>query len=100
MMSETKMKGKGEREREFGPVLGSVFGGRGREGVGMILSDVMKKNVKEWREVSSRITWVMVQLGVEKCIHVNFILLMSKRQREGGVISLIAKSKMRTETTM
>ena len=47
-MSETKMQGKGERE--FGPVLGRVFdvdGGRGREGVGLHLSDVMKKNVKE-----------------------------------------------------
>ena len=29
--------------------------GGSREGVGLLLSDVMKKNVKDWCEVSSRV---------------------------------------------
>ena len=33
------------KEREFGPVLRSVSGDRGREGVGLLLSDVMKKTM-------------------------------------------------------
>ena len=44
-MSETKMKGKGERE--FGQVLGRVYGadgGMGREGVGLH----SKKVEEEW----------------------------------------------------
>ena len=71
-LSETKMKGKGDSE--FGPVLGrvsGVVGGRGREGVGLLLSKDMMKNVKEWCEVSSRIMWVRVQLGIEKWIFVS-----------------------------
>ena len=55
-------------------MLGRVTGGdggRGREGVGMLLSDVMKKNVKEWCEVSSRIMWLKVQLVVEKWVFVS-----------------------------
>ena len=47
-----------------------MSGGRGREGVGQLLSDV-KKNVKEWCAVSSRIMWVRVQLGVEKWVFVS-----------------------------
>ena len=46
-LSETKMK---DREKEFGPVLRTVSGvdgGRGGGGVGLLISDVMKKNVKE-----------------------------------------------------
>ena len=60
-LNETKMKGRGERE--FGPVKGRVSGvidGRGREGVGLVLSEEMNKNVKEWCEVSSRLMWVRV----------------------------------------
>ena len=68
-LSETKMKGKGERE--FGPVFGRVSGvngGRAREGVGLLLSEELLRNVKEWCEVSSRIMWVRVQLGIEKWV--------------------------------
>ena len=71
-LCETKMKGKGERE--FGPVVGRVSGvdgGRGREGVGILLSEEMKKNVREWCEVSSRMMWVRVQLGIEKWVFVS-----------------------------
>ena len=45
-MSETEMKSKGERK--FVPVLGRVSGvddGRGSDGVGLLSSDMMKKNV-------------------------------------------------------
>ena len=71
-MNETKMKGRGERV--FGPVIGRVSGvmdGRGREGVGIILSEEMNKNVKEWCEVSSRIMWIRVQLGKERWVFVS-----------------------------
>ena len=71
-VNETKMKGRGERE--FGSVQGRVSGvtnGRGREGVGLLLSEEMKKNVKEWCEVSSRLMWVRVQLGIEKWVFVS-----------------------------
>ena len=70
--NETKLKGRGERE--FGPVKGRVSGvidGRGREGVGLLLSEEMKENVREWCEVSSRLMWVRVQLGIEKWVFVS-----------------------------
>ena len=41
----------------------------GRE-VGLLLSNVMKKNVKNWCAVYSRIMWVRVQLEVEKWMFV------------------------------
>ena len=71
-LSETKMKGEGERE--FGPVKGrvsGVVGGRGREGVGLLLSEELRKSVREWCEVSSRLMWVRVQLGSEKWVFVS-----------------------------
>ena len=71
-LSATKMRGKGERK--FGPVLGrvsGVMGGRCREGVGLLLSNELMKNVKEWCEVSSRIMWVRLQLGIEKWVFVS-----------------------------
>ena len=52
-----------QESAEFDPVLRRVYGeygGRGREGVRLLSSDVMKKNVKEWCEVSSRIMWLRV----------------------------------------
>ena len=51
-------------------MLGRVSGvdvGRDRERVELLLSDVKKKNA-EWCDVSSRIMWVRVQLGVEKWV--------------------------------
>ena len=85
-LSETKMKGKGERV--FGPMLGRVSGvngGRGREGVGLLLSDEMQKNVKEWCEVSSRIMWVRVQLKWEKLVFVSVYGPGSERSEEERV---------------
>ena len=65
-LSETKMKGKGERE--FGEVTGRVSrveSGRAKEGVALLLSEGMLRKVVEWKEVSSRLMWVRVRLGKE-----------------------------------
>ena len=65
-LCETKMKGKGEAE--FGEVKGRISGverGRAREGVALLLSERMTKNVVAWKEVSSRVIWVRVRIGRE-----------------------------------
>ena len=65
VLSETKMRGKGE----------VVFGGargrtsrvdgrmRAKEGVAIVLSEEMWPNVKEWKEVNSRMMWVRMIVG-------------------------------------
>lgn len=71
-LSETKVRGTGEVE--FGCVTGRVSGverGRAREGVALILSERVLKEVIEWREVSSRLLWVKVRLGCEKWVFVS-----------------------------
>ena len=65
-LNETKMKGKGEVD--FGRMKGrvsGVMGGRGREGVAILLSEWLMKLVVEWKEVSSRLMWVRIRLGRE-----------------------------------
>jgi exonuclease III len=71
-LSETKMKGKGESM--FGEVKGrisGVGGGRGREGVALLLSERVLEKVVEWREVSSRILWVKMKWEGESWIFVS-----------------------------
>ena len=65
-LSETKLKGKGEAK--FGNVVGrisGVEGGRGREGVALLVSEEMSRCVVEWKEVSSRIMWAKIRFGGE-----------------------------------
>ena len=57
---ETKLKGKGEVI--FGEVVGGVSGvavGSAREGVALLLSGRLMRCVVEWKEVSSRLMWVL-----------------------------------------
>ena len=71
-LSETKMKGKGERE--FGSVNGRVSGvvrGRAREGVALLLSTDVLNSVVEWKEVSSRLMWAKVKFGKEMWVFVS-----------------------------
>ena len=66
-LSETKFKGTGECE--FGVINGrqsSVEEGWAREDVMIVFSDRLASNVTEWKEVSSRLMWVKVKLGVER----------------------------------
>ena len=65
-LSVTKIKGK--CDVMFGRVIGRMSGvesGRAREGVGLMLSERMKEYVVEWKEVSSRIMWVKLKVGME-----------------------------------
>ena len=65
-LSETKIKGKCEVMfgREIGRMSG-VESGRAREGEGLMLSERMKEYVVEWKEVTSRMMWVKLQVGME-----------------------------------
>ena len=65
-LSETKIKGNGERK--FDNVIGICSGverGRAREGVAILMSERMKQKLVEWKEVSSRLLWVRVKIGRE-----------------------------------
>ena len=82
-LSETKLKGKGECE--FGAVSGRKSGveeGRAREGVVLILSDRLASSVTEWKEVSPRLMWVKVKLGVERWAFVSAYGPGSERSEE------------------
>ena len=65
-LCETRMKGKGEVA--FGEVTGRASGverGRVKEGVALLLSEWVVNKVVEWKEVSSRLMWVRVRMGIE-----------------------------------
>ena len=50
-------------------MIGSVSGvhrGRAREGFELLLNKKIKRSVREWNEVNSRVLWVRVQLRAEK----------------------------------
>ena len=71
-LNETKMKGKGDVM--FGRVRGrisGVEGGRGREGVALLVNEELRQCVKEWKEVSSRLMWVKVKVGCETWVFVS-----------------------------
>ena len=67
VLSETKLKGTGEKN--FGNVVGRVSGvnvnERAREGVGIIVGEAWKGCVREWKEVSSRLMYVRMKVGVD-----------------------------------
>ena len=82
-LSETKLKGTGECD--FGVVNGRKSGveeGWAREGVVLILSDRLASSVTEWKEVSSRLMWVKVKLGVERWAFVSAYGPGSERSEE------------------
>ena len=69
VLSETKLRGRGEVA--FGSVAGrtsGVDGGAAREGVCIIVSEEWKKYVKEWKEVSSRLMYVRMNIGESKYV--------------------------------
>ena len=70
VLSETKLKGTGEKN--FGNVVGRVSGvnenERAREGVGIIVGEAWKGCVREWKEVSSRLMYVRMQVGVDNYV--------------------------------
>ena len=60
-LSETKLKEKGE------VMFGEVVGGRQGEGRGdLLLSGWLMRCVIEWKEVSSRLMWVRVNINIER----------------------------------
>ena len=73
-LNETKLKWKGEVM--FGEVVGRVSGverGRARVGVALLLSGWLLRFVVEWKEVSSRIIWVRVQIELESLAFISRI---------------------------
>ena len=83
VVSETKLKGRGERM--FGNVVGRVSGvsnGRAREGVGIIVRDEWKRCVIEWKEVSSRLMYVRMNVGVSKYVIVGAYGPGSEKKKE------------------
>ena len=69
-LSETKLKGKGEIDWEGvkGIKSGIVGRERAREGVLVLLSERFWKNVREYKEVNSRIVWVRVMVNGYKWV--------------------------------
>ena len=83
VMSETKLRGKGERS--FGKVVGrvsGVSGGSAREGVGIIVGEEWKRCVKEWKEISSRLMYVRMIVGESKYVIVGAYGPGSERKKE------------------
>ena len=70
VLSETKLKGTGEKN--FGNVVGRVSGvdvnERAREGVGIIVGEAWKGCVREWKEVSSRLMYVRMKVGMDNYV--------------------------------
>ena len=82
-LSVTKLKGEGESD--FGVVSGKKSGveeGWAREGVVLLLSDRLAGGVTEWKEVSSRLMWVNVKLGIERWVFVSAYGPGSERSEE------------------
>ena len=75
VLSETKWKGKGE---VVGRVSG-MQGGRAREGVAMLQSGWLLRCVVEWKEVSSRLMWVRVNIEQESWVIISAYELCSER---------------------
>ena len=85
VMSETKLRGKGERS--FGKVVGRVSGVSeserwAREGVGIIVGEEWKGCVKEWKEISSRLMYVRMIVGESKYVIVGAYGPGSERKKD------------------
>ena len=83
VLSETKLRGRGERM--FGNVVGRVSGvssGRAKEGVCIIVGEKWKRCVSEWKEVSSRLMYVRMSVGVSKYVIVGAYGPGSERKKE------------------
>ena len=67
-MTETKLRGRGERS--FGRYVARISGvssGWAREAVGTIVCEEWMKHLTEWKEVYSRIMYVIMNVGESKC---------------------------------
>ena len=83
VMTETKLRGRGECK--FGRYVGRISGvssGWAREGVGIIVSDEWMKHVTEWKEVSSRIMYVRMDVGESKYVIVGAYGPGSERKKD------------------
>ena len=83
VLSETKLKGSGEKT--FGNVVGRVSGvssGSAREGVCIIVGEAWKGCVREWKEVSSRLMYVRMKVGVDEYVIVGAYGPGSERTKE------------------
>ena len=88
VLSETKLKGRGERT--FGNVIGRVSGvsescKHGKEGVCIIIGEEWKRYVREWKEVSSRLMYVRMNIGGNKYVIVGAYGPGSERERKERV---------------
>lgn len=83
VLCETKLRGRGERM--FGKVMGRVSGvserSNAKEGVGVIVGEKWKKCVREWKEVSSRLMFVRMKIGVSNYVIVGAYGPGSERTR-------------------
>ena len=69
VLSETKSNGKGEWY--FGNLIGRMSGvssGRDKEVVCIIVGEAWKGCVREWKEVSSRLMYVLMKVGMDKYV--------------------------------
>ena len=83
VLRETKLKGKGKWS--FGKVVGqvsSVSSGRAKEGVCIIVGEAWKGCVREWKEVSSRLMYVRMKVGMDKYVIVGAYGPGSERKKE------------------
>ena len=83
VLTETKLKGRGECR--FGGCVGRISGvssGWAREGVGIIVSEEWMKHVTEWKEVSSRIMYVRMNVGESKYVIVGAYGPGSERKKD------------------
>ena len=89
-ISETTLNGRGEVM--FGKVVGrvsgvvgrvsGVVGGRAMEGVALLPSEWLLRCVVEWKEVSSRLMWVIVKIERESWVLISAYVPGSERSEE------------------
>ena len=67
------------------------YRGRKKEGACLLVKEELERNVKEWREVSSRLMRMRMMLGCERCVSVQCMDHMrtniSGRMGKRGIIS-------------
>ena len=67
------------------------YRGRTKEGACLLVKEELERNVKEWREVSSRLMRMRMTLGCERCVSVQRMDHMrtniSGRMGKRGIIS-------------
>ena len=76
------LRGEGRVEVTFGEVVGRVAGWRALEGVALLLSERLLRCVVEWKEVSSRLVWVIVKIERESWVFISAYGLDSERSEQ------------------